>query len=166
MNDIVTQLADKDAIRTLIYTYCRSVDRCDVPLGHAVWHEDGVADYGADYYQGPGKGVIDKICANHLHLLSHSHQVSNVLIELHGEKAGSESYVTGTMRMDRDGRRMAMEVIGRYLDKWEKRDGRWGLVYRGVVFDHATIREDMPLPGHGLPSARDLTDPSYAVLKG
>ena len=80
-------LADKQAIRDLIYTYCRAVDRLDVPLGHSIWHDDGYAQYGPDYYEGPGKGVIDLICQHHLGLLSHSHQVTNILIELDGEKA-------------------------------------------------------------------------------
>lgn len=162
----VAELADKQAIRDLIYTYCRAVDRIDVPLGHSVWHDDGYADYGAEYYQGPGKGVIDKICASHRHLLSHSHQVSNTLIELHGTAAGSEAYVTGTMRVERDGKLMQIGVWGRYLDSWEKRDGHWGLKRRTVVFDHQEIREVTPLPNHGPPSARDESDPSYAVLRG
>jgi len=170
MSDILTgtlaELADKQAIRDLIYTYCRAVDRIDVPLGHSIWHDDGHADYGAGYYQGPGKGVIDTICAHHQHLLSHSHQVSNILIELHGESAGSEAYFTGTMRMQRDGTLMQIGVWGRYLDSWEKRAGRWGLVRRSVVFDHQEIREVTDLPGHGLAPARDATDPSYTVLKG
>ena len=162
----LAELADKQAIRDLIYTYCRAVDRIDVPLGHSIWHDDGYADYGADYYQGPGKGVIDTICASHHHLLSHSHQVSNILIELHGDRAGSESYVTGTMRMERDGKLMHMGVWGRYLDSWEKRGGRWGLLRRSVVFDHQEVREVTAMPGHGLPAARDVSDPSYAVLQG
>ena len=166
MTDPLTELADKQAIRDLIYTYCRAVDRIDVPLGHSIWHDDGYADYGADYYQGPGKGVIDTICAHHHHLLSHSHQVSNILIELHGHRAGSESYVTGTMRMERDGKLMQIGVWGRYLDSWEKRDGHWGLVRRSVVFDHQEIREVTAMPGHGLPATRDSGDPSYAILRG
>lgn len=166
MTDTLTHLADKQAIRDLIYTYCRAVDRIDVPLGHSIWHDDSYADYGADYYQGPGKGVIDTICAHHQHLISHSHQVSNILIELHGDSAGSEAYVHGTMRMERDGKLMHMGVWGRYLDSWEKRDGRWGLVRRSVVFDHQEMREVAAMPGHGLPAARNDTDPSYAVLRG
>lgn len=166
MTDTLTELADKQAIRDLIYTYCRAVDRIDVPLGHSIWHDDGYADYGADYYQGPGKGVIDTICAHHRHLLSHSHQVSNILIQLQGDTAGSEAYVTGTMRMKRDGTLMQIGVWGRYLDSWEKRDGRWGLMRRSVSFDHQEIREVTDLPGHGLASARDASDPSYAVLEG
>ena len=166
MTDLLTELADKQAIRDLIYTYCRAVDRIDVPLCHSIWHDDGYADYGPDYYQGSGKGVIDTICAHHHHLTSHSHQVSNILIQLHGNRAGSESYVTGTMRMERDGKPMQIGVWGRYLDSWEKRDGRWGLVRRSVAFDHQEIREVTPLPGHGLPATRDGSDPSYAVLRG
>ncbi len=113
------ELADKQAIRELIYTYCRAVDRIDAPLGHSIWHDDGQADYGATFLSGPGKGVIDAICKSHESLTSHSHQVANILIELHGERAGSEFYITGTMRMKRDGQMVQMGVWGRYLDTWE-----------------------------------------------
>lgn len=164
MSDLLTELADKQAITELIYTYCRAVDRLDVPLGHSIWHEDGYADYGADYYQGPGRGVIELICENHTHLLSHSHQVSNILIELNGADAGSESYVAGTMRMERDGTLFQLGVWGRYLDRWQKRDGRWGILHRVVVFDHQDMREVTDMPGHGLPAARDRSDPSYRIL--
>jgi len=157
-------LADKQAIRDLIYTYCRAVDRLDVPLGHSIWHDDGYAQYGPDYYEGPGKGVIDLICQHHLGLLSHSHQVTNILIELDGENAGSESYVTGTMRMERDGQLYQIGVWGRYLDRWQKREGRWGLLHRVVVFDHQELREVEDMPAHGVPSSRDSSDPSYRVL--
>lgn len=158
-------LADKQAIRELIYSYCRAVDQLDVPLGHSIWHDDGYADYGKDYYQGPGKGVIDLICEHHLGLLSHSHQVTNILIELNGDDAGSESYVSGTMRMERDGKLFHLGVWGRYLDRWQRRDGKWGLLHRVVVFDHQELRETTDMPGHGLPPSRDRDDPSYQILR-
>ena len=159
------ELADKQAIRDLIYTYCRSVDRLDVPLGQSIWHDDGHADYGATYYQGPGKGVIELICRSHLGMTSHSHQVSNMLVSLDGDHAGSESYVTGTMRLTRDGRSMHMSVWGRYCDRWERRDGRWGLAHRTVVMDHTELRDVTPMPAQGAAPARDPSDPSYAVLE-
>jgi SnoaL-like domain len=165
MNEMVTELADKQAIRELIDIYCRAVDRLDVPLGHSIWWDDAWADYGADYYQGPGKGVIDTICADHRLMLSHSHQVANVLIALRGDSAGSEAYVHGTMRAERDGTLIHMAVWARYLDRWERRAGRWGLLQRTVVFDHGEIREVNPLPTHGPPAARDDSDPSYSVLE-
>lgn len=164
MDEVLRALADKQAITELIYTYCRAVDRIDVELGHSIWHDDGVADYGATYYQGLGKGVIDLICDSHKGLLSHSHQVANILIALDGDRAGSESYVTGTMRLVRDGKPMHMGVWGRYLDRWERRGGRWGLVRREVVFDHDEIREVTPMGRE--PAPRDRSDPSYAFLAG
>jgi hypothetical protein len=158
-------VTDQAHITDLIYRYCRSVDRLDVPLGHSVWHEDSWADYGPEIYQGPGKGVIDFICAQHRHALHHTHQVSNILIELQGDRAGSESYVTAALRLKRDEQLMQIGVWGRYVDQWSRRNGQWGLDKRIAIRDFAEIRPvtAMPLPEIG---RRDRNDPSYAVLKG
>ena len=98
MSDLVTQVADRQAITDQIYRYCRAMDRIDHELGYSIWHEDGTADYGHNY-QGTGRGFIDHVCAQHAGLQQHSHQVSNIIIELDGEKAGGEAYVTATLRM-------------------------------------------------------------------
>jgi hypothetical protein len=157
-------LADKMAIQEQIRSYCRAVDRLDVSLGHAVFHEDSHADYGAAYYQGPGRGVIDLICQHHLGLLSHSHQVTNVLIEVDGDRAGSESYVYGTMRRDLGGGKLGqIGVWARYLDAWEKRAGRWAIARRMVIYDHEEMREVTPM-GQEIRSTRDAADPSYGFL--
>jgi hypothetical protein len=161
---VLREVADRQAIEALIYTYCRAVDRLDVPLGHSIWHDDGYADYGDDFYQGPGKGVIDRIIKSHDGLISHTHQVTNVLIALEGDRAGSESYVFGTMRLERGGQLMHMEVHARYLDQWSRRDGRWGLDRRTVVFDHDEIRPATPM-GRAYRGTRGPADLSYAVMK-
>lgn len=164
-SEALQALADKAEIKDLIYRYCRAVDRLDIPLGHSIWHEDGYADYGANYYQGPGKGVIDLICKHHQELISHSHQVSNILIDLRGGQAGSESYVTGAMRLVRDGKTLQIGVWGRYIDLWSKRGGRWGLDRRTTIFDFDEMREVTPT-GRALNFTRDRADPSYAALPG
>jgi len=161
---VLAQLADKQAIRDLLYSYCRAVDRLDIPLGHSIWHEDSYADYGAEYYQGPGRAVIDLICRNHLSLLSHSHQITNILVDLDGDRAGSEAYITASMRLEKQGKLMQLGVWARYLDIWERRQGRWGLARRQVVFDHEEIREVTPA-GRKLAFTRDKNDPSYRVLR-
>jgi len=161
--DSPATLADKYAIQELVRTYCRAVDRLDVPLGRAVFHEESHADYGASYYQGPGKDVIDLICRHHLGLLSHSHQVTNVLIEVDGDRAGSESYIYGTMRMEQDGKLRQLGVWARYLDSWERRAGRWGIANRMVVYDHEEVRDVQPM-GQEMRSRRDGEDPSYQFL--
>lgn len=140
------------------------MDRLDIPLGHSIWHEDGIADYGADVYQGNGRGVIDHICAQHLHTLHHSHQVSNILIEIAGARAASESYVTASLRMRRGEKLMHMTVWSRYIDRWSHRAGRWALDHRLTVRDFDEVREVTPLKEHDV-GRRDRSDPSYGVFK-
>ncbi len=163
-NAMLQALVDRQAITDLIYRYCRSVDRLDVPLGHSIWHADGIADYG-DIYQGNGRGVIDTICAQHRNLLHHSHQVSNILIELDGDTAASESYVNATLRMGSEAKLLQISVWGRYADRWSRRDGVWGLDKRVTVLDFDELREVQPMVEHDT-GRRDASDPSYAVLTG
>ena len=160
----VRELTDRAAITDLIHRYCRSVDRLDIPLGHSIWHEDGWADYGPDVYQGPGRGVIDHICAQHLHLLHHSHQVTTIVLELDGDHAASETYHFATLRAARDGRTSQISVWGRYIDRWSRRAGRWGIDHRLVVRDFDEVREVTPLQARRA-GRRDRDDPSYAVLR-
>jgi hypothetical protein len=159
---IVRELTDRQAITDLIHRYCRSVDRLDIPLGHSVWHEDGHADYGS-VYRGEGRGVIDFICAQHLHTLHHTHQVANILIELNGDTAASESYVTATLRIRRGEQLMQMGVWGRYVDRWSRRNGRWGLDRRVAIRDFDEVREVKPMHDHEV-GRRDRSDPSYAAF--
>lgn len=165
MTDLLTQVADRQAITDQIYRYCRAMDRIDHELGYAVWHDDGTADYGEAVYQGTGRGFIDQVCIQHGHLLVHSHQVTNIVIELSGDRAGSEAYVTARLRMERGGKLMQMEVLSRYIDLWSKRDGRWAIDHRHAVMDMDEIREVTPMKQLDI-GQRDRTDPSYAVLKG
>jgi hypothetical protein len=161
--EMLRALTDRQAITDLIYRYCRAVDRIDVELGYSVWHEDGLAEY-EGFYSGTGRGLIDKVCAQHRALLSHSHQISNILITLDGERAGSESYITATLRIA-DGERLRQIVVwSRYVDRWSRREGRWGIDKRLTIRDFDEIREVVALsrPGWG---RRDSSDASYEVLR-
>ncbi|MBU6267747.1 MAG: nuclear transport factor 2 family protein [Sphingomonadales bacterium] len=157
------QVADRQEITDQIYRYCRSMDRMDHELGYSIWHEGGTADYGHNF-QGTGRDFIDHVCRQHSGLQQHSHQVTNIIIELDGDKAGSESYVTATLRMERDGRLMQMVVISRYVDRWSRRDGRWALDHRIAVMEMDEMREVVPMMVHDR-ARRDRSDPSYGVLK-
>jgi len=160
--DLLLQAVDRNSITELIYRYCRAVDRLDVPLGHSIWHDDGIADYG-ELYRGPGKGVIDLICEQHLALLHHSHQVANILITLAGDTAGSESYVHATLRAGTGDNLQQIDVWARYIDQWSKRDGRWGLDLRTVVIDFDEVRGVTEMQRHHM-GKRDRSDPSYNAL--
>jgi hypothetical protein len=155
---------DREAIADQLYRYCRAMDRMDHMLGYAVWHDDGTADYGPDIFQGTGRGFVDHVCAQHAQTLGHSHQMSNIIIEIDGNRAASESAVTATLRIERDGKLMQISVWSRYIDTWSKRDGRWAIDHRFAINDFDEIREVTPLRSTTRGS-RDRTDPSYGVLK-
>lgn len=157
-------VADRMAITDKLYKYCRSVDRLDVPLGHSVFHADAVADFPT--YQGSGRGWIDFICVEHLGFLHHSHQVTNVIIDLHGrDGAGSEAYVTAKLRQTEGDRLVEREFCARYIDLWSKRGGEWAIDRRTCLVDFSATREVESL-GQAENASRDRSDPSYDVLKG
>ena len=156
------EVADRMAIADQIYRYCRSVDRLDVPLGRSVFHADSYADFGI--YKGTGPGWIEFVCKEHLRFLHHSHQVTNIVIDIDGERAGSEAYVTATLRR-RDGDKvMQHQFWARYVDEWSRREGRWAIDRRECVIDFDSISEVTPLNDNKR-SQRDRTDPSYGVLR-
>src|SRR2546423_5558199 len=93
-------LVAKQAITEVIYRYCRGLDRMDRDLAVSVWHPGGAADYGDDMYVGTGEGFIDWVWKQHALFERHSHQITNILIEVDvdSERAVSESYVTVALR--------------------------------------------------------------------
>jgi hypothetical protein len=162
---LLRQFADRQAITDLIYRYCRSMDRIDAELGYTVWHEDGTADYGEGIFQGTGRGFVDWVCDRHRGMIVHSHQISNIIIDLDGEGAGSEAYVTATLRMMAGEQLKQITTQCRYVDRWSRRDGRWAIDHRITIVDLDEIRDVTPLTPGDL-GARDRSDPSYATLPG
>ena len=157
-------VADRQAITDQIYRYCRAMDRIDAELGYSIWHEDGIADYGADVFQGSGHAFIDHVCAQHRRTLWHSHQVTNIIIELDGDRAGSEAYVTANLRVARGEKIVQISVWSRYIDQWSRRNGRWAIDKRVTVTDFDEMREVTPL-NKASRGTRDRNDPSYTVLQ-
>ncbi len=155
-------LADRQAITDLLYRYCRSMDRIDAELGYSIWHEDATADY-EGYYQGSGRGFIDAACATHRRAVAHSHQISNIIIELDGDRAGSETYATGTLRLMKRDQLRQLTMWVRYIDQWSRRNGRWGIDKRTQITDFDEIR-DITAVSKQERTRRDRNDPSYAVL--
>ena len=86
------------------------------------------------------------------------------IIEVDGDKAGSESYVFATLHRQDGDKVIQHSFWARYVDKWSKRDGDWAIDRRDCIVDYGTIGEVTPLPGNPA-SRRDEGDPSYGVLR-
>jgi hypothetical protein len=90
--------------------------------------------------------------------------MGNILIDLDGDLAGSESYVTATLRMMAGEQMRQMTVHSRYADRWSRRDGRWGLDHRIAIREFDEMRVVTPMQAHDT-GKRDRSDPTYAVLR-
>ena len=165
MSDALQELSDKQEITEVIYRYCRGLDRMDADLVRSVWHPEGTADYGPDMFRGTGDGFVDWVCAAHAGMERHSHQITNILIEVDGDSAASESYVTVALRTKpAAGKSVEIVARGRYVDRWSRRDGRWAIDHRHFVTDLQTSQDAPALDADSGESRRDRTDPSYEVL--
>jgi hypothetical protein len=157
--------ADRQEITEQIYRYARSMDRRDVELGYQVFHDDAVADYGEGFYAGTGHGFIDWVTELHLSFITHSHQMTNILIELDGDRAASETYAFINLRQQQGDQLLQITSWCRYLDTWSYRSGRWAIDKRLLVHDLAEVRPVTAFATSG-GARRDKGDPSYAVFAG
>jgi len=157
-------LLARDEIRRRLHDYCRAMDRRDDELGRAVWHQDGTADYGANVFQGLGRDFVDQVSRNHLRRTAHSHQLATIGIEVDGDAAVSEAYATVRLVTETPDGVTEECFVGRYLDRWSRRDGRWAIEHRVWVLDFGEVDRPVRVPLRGT-SSRDRSDPSYAVLE-
>jgi hypothetical protein len=147
-------------IRRVLHCYCRSMDRIDAELGYSVWHEDGLVDYGP-IFSGTGRAFIDWVCDYHRTLDAQFHQISNILIDVQNEHAGSETYVTSTHLFRQSGRQILRTIRGRYVDSWSRRSGRWAIDKRLYLHNFDFAQDVVAEMGWG---SRDRTDPSNEIL--
>jgi SnoaL-like domain len=115
--------------------YARGVDRRDEALIRSVYHEDSIDDHGLGF-SGTGYELAASVnnlppaWENIIHLLGQH------LIEVDGDEAVSEVYFSNNQIMrDDEGREWDWQTSGRYLDRWERRDGEFKIKNRRVVVD-------------------------------
>jgi hypothetical protein len=136
-------LLDKQSIRELVYRYCRGLDRLDEATLRAIYHADAIEDRGPGLFVGKAHDFIPVVLKTlqKYYLLS-QHFIGNCLIDIEGDVAYGESYFSAYHRLpDKSatpgdapvGREMIMS--GRYLDRFERRDGVWKIAHRKMVND-------------------------------
>jgi hypothetical protein len=151
----VRELLDKQAILEVVVRYARAIDRLDEALLRSVFHPGSQHHH---FFEGPSSAPeltstddepADFVAFAMSVLSTHSrthHQLGNTLIELTGEDtANVETYFTAYHRMRPRGDPLAAEnaydtemdyfVGGRYVDRFERRDGQWKIVHRVGMTD-------------------------------
>lgn len=135
------ELLAREQIRDVLYRYCRGVDRGDADLIASIYHADAIDEHGA--FQGSGIDfaghVVDAMDAVSI---VGQHHLTNILIEIEGQRAAAESYFIALHPYQPQGETTPVlaAVGGRYLDRFECRDGVWKVAHRQVVLDWSQER--------------------------
>lgn len=118
----------KQAIYDLACQYSRGLDRLDAELLRSVFFEDAFCEYG--FYNGPPAGFIDfAMQALGSHEANH-HMIGNTLVDVEGEEAFGEVYFQAYHKLAAESGFQDLIIAGRYIDRYEKRDGVWKIAYR------------------------------------
>jgi hypothetical protein len=127
----------------------------------SAYHADALDDHGA--FVGGVETFADHVFALHSTYQHRTqHHITNHSCEITGDTANCESYYI--FRSLNRQAPLHTNASGRYLDRFERRDGRWAIAARICLVD---IRNDHWAPtgfeGEAAyePIARDRTDTSY-----
>lgn len=141
-------LLAKEQIRDVLYRYARGVDRKDVELLKSCYHSDSIDAHWS--FIGNGLEFAEEILEPHQmgQVPVFKHFITNILIELDGERAFCESsyLFSQTIGLTRN-RQAALTSEGRYLDVFERRDGEWRILHRLLVPESGNWSLPIPTPG-------------------
>jgi hypothetical protein len=139
MPDLAAQVADlasRAEITEVVLRYVRAIDRCDEAMLRSCFHP------GARHRHGSFDGASSDFCAVAIEICGQveatHHQLGPVSIELAGETAFTETYFTSHHRFaaapPAGGRPHEDRFMGgRYVDRFERRDGVWKIAERHGV---------------------------------
>jgi len=133
---IALELADREAIRDTLMSYPRALDRIDMDIAAKVYWPEAIDDHA---------GMFDGKMAEHRKIIERNlratdatqHFYANILIEIDGSEARTETYAVAYHGHDHEGQKASWIIGGRALDRLEKRDDEWRIVERRLVFDWA-----------------------------
>lgn len=158
-------LRDRQGIFDCTQRISRAIDRFDKDLFLSGYHSDAVIDAGG--LVGSPDEVYDHGAELHEHgQISTLHNLINHSCEIEGDTAHGETYFLYTGR-NRDGNNWL--AGGRYLDRFERRNGAWKVIFRYTIIEWSGMLPPATVPLfdnipdlhlNGVP-ARDTSDPSY-----
>ena len=137
------ELLDRQAIRDVLARYARGCDRVAPELMASVYHEDSWDFHGV--FEGPGAELASDEKRQQAHNVIAHHALCQMHIELDGDVARCETYyIASGIREYETGRRVRL-ICGRYLDRFERRDGVWKIAVRRALVDYSQETPEGPI---------------------
>ncbi|HET8707572.1 MAG TPA: nuclear transport factor 2 family protein, partial [Pseudomonadales bacterium] len=138
--DQLQALLDKQAITELVHAYCSAADRRDYDKLRALYHEDAIDDHGG-FYKGLAMDFIDQLPAIQANMEILHHNATTINIKLNGNQAEGEVYVLAFHKVKTENGAFDLLIGGRYLDRYEKRNGIWKFSHRAVLADWVNVHD-------------------------
>jgi len=129
------QLLDKQAITEVLYRYARACDRADEEMMRSCFHPDSRHRHGR--FDGSSSDFVDFAMKIILGVKLERHLMTNVQIELDGDKAVSECYYLAYHRQTDPETGADEDYLngGRFIDHFERRNGEWRISQRIGLMD-------------------------------
>ena len=158
----VRYLRDRLEIQDAIHRYSRGLDRLDRSIALSAYHPDASDDRGAHLVSTPQE-FVGWVWKDLEGAKGTAHNISNITCEIDGDVAHTESYITFHV-WGAGGANGVITGHARYLDRLERREGRWAIAHRELRWDYMTRLEGVPLRTDGsMPTGvRSKEDRSYA----
>jgi ketosteroid isomerase-like protein len=166
---VLQEMIDEFELRKLVHAYCRAVDRGDLAQLRDLYHDDA-ADAHGGFSAGSADEFLNQLAAARPHIRSMQHNITTVNFVISANAAEGEIYTIATHTLAGADRDVDVLIGGRYLDKYEKRDGTWKIKERTIVTDWAHVndpsRVDLshPIIRDTLKGSLDANDPSYGFF--
>lgn len=163
LDEKVQRLLDRQEITDCLARMSRAADRCDRELFLSAMHCDCVISAGP-FVGGPGDLYDWSEALQKQAYTATLHMLLNQTFDFDGNTAHVETYYLFVGCMGENN----LLAGGRYIDRFEKREGVWGMVMRNNFVEWTSMVPAMGSPlgeiadlaRNGLPS-RDRNDPSY-----
>jgi len=138
----VEELFDRQEIYDLLVNYARGADRGDITLIENAYHDDAIEDHGGTF-MGPASEYVDLLRTVLPKAPRMSHIVTNINIELDGDRAYTECYFLTFSRREKIEDPFDSFTMARVIDRMERRDsGPWKIAHRRLAWDW---NHEMPL---------------------
>lgn len=137
----IEKLLVKQTITELINKYPRGLDRGDRELLLSLAHPGAKMRFGTRDFPS-WEAYVDWLIKAHDDMTGNNHRITNILIEVNGDRAVSESTGTATLLVPKEGNPNLYEerwMHSRYLDSWSRRNGKWALDGRHTVSDYRRV---------------------------
>jgi SnoaL-like domain len=156
----VRHLRDRQDIVDCIHRYTRGLDRLDARILGGAYHPDAVDNHSG--FVGYIPEFVKWGVALEARYASTHHGITTHTCEIDGDTAHTESYVHWFLRLEDSDKVRAGG--GRYVDRLERRNGRWKIALRRLLMDWQ-LEADGALWNANVGSfalgTRDHDDPSY-----